>query len=108
MVEERFEHVTVGVALHLVERDMGAVAHDLVEVIGGRLVLHVERDHLDGCLEVGSDAAEDVDHVEGEPEAGEADADGLEVPEAADESEAVEETAAEDGQPEDAAEPVEA
>ena len=52
--------------------------------------------------------AEQALDVEGEPEAGEADADGLEVPEAADESEAVEETAAEDGQPEDAAEPVEA
>ena len=57
------------VPLDLVERDVRATAHDLVEVVRGRLVLHVERYHLDGCLEVGSHAAEDIDDVEREPEA---------------------------------------
>jgi len=55
-----------------------------------------------------AEAEEALDAEGDEPEASDADDGALEVPEAAEESGAAEESAVEDGEPEDAAEPVEA
>jgi hypothetical protein len=46
--------VTVRVPLHLVELNVGPSAHEFEELVGRRFVLHVERELLDGRLQMAS------------------------------------------------------
>ena len=56
-------------ALHFVERDVGAPAHDLEEFVGCRLVRHVERYRLERRFHVAERRAEDVQPTHRQPEA---------------------------------------